>query len=134
MSAPIDVTAQNGCLDALLGDNHASTTPSAFQLALFDGDPTQGGVELTSSGGYARVVSIANNSTNFPAADTGVKTGAAQAFADSTDAYSAIGTYWVLFDDANPTVAWFYGALSELVNVTASGTAVAITPRLYWSS
>jgi hypothetical protein len=134
MSAPIDVSAQNAVLDAMLGDGHASGMPAAFQLAIFDGDPTGTGAELTSSGGYARVVSIANNSTNFPAADTGVKTGIAQTFPTSTAALSGLGKFWALFDQANPTIPWFYGQLSDVLNVGASGVGYQVTPRLFWNS
>ena len=94
---PLD-TARNMALDACDGDAHSTRWPASLQLALFNGDPTAGGTEMTNAGSYARAI-IANTSANFPDAASGVKTsGATTQFAPSTAAYSAGFNYWAFFD------------------------------------
>ncbi len=98
------VKAQNISLDACYGSNHSSEWPSTIYLHLFVSDPTQGGVELTSAGGYAPV-SVTNNSTNFPAASGGQKkNGTLISFGSSSGAWSGPADYW-WFTDAAAGVA-----------------------------
>jgi hypothetical protein len=122
-------------LDALLGDNAASTMPTSFELALWDGDPRDThNHELPSTGGYARVTGITNNSTNFPYAVDGAKTCAVQSLSASTGAYGAIGTYFVLFDSADHTTRYFFGPLTDPVVVSVTGTGVAVQPIINWNT
>lgn len=94
-------TARNMALDACYGDNRSTVWPASLQLALYAGDPTSGGSELSSTGGYARVV-VANTTTNFPAASAGVKTnGVTVSFAASTAAFSAGFNYWAFLDGSS---------------------------------
>lgn len=84
-------TAETATLDAWFG----STTlgPANWLVAAYTAAPgeTGGGTEAT-GGGYARVT-VANNSTNFPAATAGAPssktTGAAITFPTSTGAWSS---------------------------------------------
>jgi hypothetical protein len=71
----------NALLDSLFG----AGAPATLYFALMTGAPTiaGGGTEVT-GGSYARKA-VTNNSTNFPAAASGVKTlGVAQAFVTAT--------------------------------------------------
>lgn len=131
--------ARNMSLDACYGDAHSSTWPATIWLHLFVSDPTQGGIELTSAGGYAPV-SAANSTANFPDASGGQKTTAtAMDFAASTGAWSGPADYWWFTDSqtalvapTSPTVtptgtsgsaAWYYvvTALNSEGETTASG-------------
>lgn len=134
MSAPLSTAAQNAALDGMLGSGKASGMPATFELALFNGDPRGTGVELSSTGGYARVTGITNNSTNFPNASGGSKTGALQTFATSTAAWSDTAVWFVFYDAADHTTAWFHGPLTDAVLVTGSGTVVEVTPVVPWNA
>lgn len=135
MSAPLDLAAQSAALDAMLGDNAASTMPASFELALWDGDPRGGGnVELPSTGGYARVTGIANDSTNFPDAVDGAKTCLVQSFGTSSGSWPNVGTFFVLIDAADSTTRYFYGPLTEPVVVSVAGTGVAVQPIINWNT
>lgn len=131
------VKAQNASLDSCYGDAHSSVWPSTLWLHLFLSDPSAGGTELTSAGGYAPI-SIANNSTNWPDASGGLKlNGAEFDFAVSTGAWSGPCDYWWLADAQTAVVApttpsvtpagatgstsWFY----VVTSVTASGESTA---------
>ena len=93
--------ARNMALDACYGDARSSRWPASVQLALYAGDPTAGGTELTSAGGYARVV-IANTSANFPDAAAGIKTsGSTTQLNASTGAFSAGFSHWAFLDASN---------------------------------
>lgn len=132
MSYPLDVAAQNAALDALLGSGKASGVPSSWEVALFAGDPANGGTELTGTGGYVRVT-VTNNSTNFPNASGGIKTAAVVLFAAPSAAWSDTANYWVFYDHADSSTAWFYGLLSEELTVYGTETVVQIQPALYWN-
>lgn len=114
--------ARNADLDANYGDNHASTWPDSFNLRVYDGDPTNGGAELTSGGGYAPLV-VSNDSTNFPDADGGQKTSAQFQFADATDAWDEVGEFWVL--EAGGDI-YDYDEFDQPMNVTAAGAVPAV--------
>lgn len=64
----LSVAEKNAMLDARYG----SGTPATRYFALFDGDPSDGGTEV-SGNNYSRVA-VTNNATNFPNASNGVKT------------------------------------------------------------
>ncbi len=129
MSAPLDVAAQNQTLDALLGTG----LPASFEVALFDGDPSAGGAELTSAGGYLRPV-VDNDAVLFPnpAAD-GQKTSIPIAFANPSGNWSAVAQYWVLYDAADSTTAWWYGLLADELSVLATSTGISVRLSIYWN-
>lgn len=110
---------QNAWLDLYL--RGIGTHPASLQLALFFGDPSNGGTELTSDGGYARVT-IAD--TDWAAADAGSSVAGPIDFADATDAWSDTATHWCLVTaggDLGPS-----GALTDPLVVTGAG-AVSLT-------
>lgn len=133
MAYPLAVAAQSAALDALLGDNRGVTMPTSFEVALFNGDPQLGGSELTSDGGYVRVT-VANDSTTFPAAVSGQKVSAVIAFATSSDAWSDTATHYLLYDAADSTTAWFPGRLLDEVSVDDADTDVAVQLAAYWNT
>lgn len=69
--------------------------PSSLDLALFFGDPSDGGTELTSTGGYARVTIAAADWTS--GTDGSVTAGPIN-FTDATAAWSDTATHWCLVE------------------------------------
>lgn len=128
----IDTAAQNKSLDNDYGSTKGANAPAAHEVALFDGDPTQGGTELTSDGGYARVT-LTNNGTNWPAASSGAKTSATVTFPTSTDAWSDTATWFVLYDHADSVTAWDAGLVAE-ISVDAAGETPRTTLTIYYSN
>ena len=120
---PLATTAaQDAALDAVVG-----TFPDDGTYRLFTGIPTDGG-ELSGDGGY----SPADHSTADWAAASGgvVATTAPVSLGTSTDAYADTAFYWAICDSAGAVVYW--DELTSPISVTASGTVVEFTPRLFF--
>lgn len=124
--ALLDVGPRNASLDMSYGALKGTSAAASHQLALFDEDPSNGGVEI-SGGGYARVT-VTNNGTNWPAASNGAKTGAVQTFPTSTGAWSTTAKWWCLIDAADGTTRWDARPLSAEVSVTAADVVVKVQP------
>lgn len=133
MAYPIDTVAQSAALDAMLGAAASSSMPTSFEVALFTDHPVLGGMELTSTGGYARVT-VANNGTVFPAAVSGLKTSTTVSFGSSSDAWSDTAPYAVLIDAADSTTQWFAVLLDDEVTVDAAGTSVSVELKIFWNT
>lgn len=133
MSYPLDEAAQDATLDAMFGDDAAATMPASFELALYAGDPALAGTELEADGGYARVT-VANASSVFPAASSGVKVSAPIPFAAASGAWSDTATHYLLIDAADSTTRYFAGRLDDEVNVDDAGVVVTPTLRLLWNT
>lgn len=126
----LSVAAQNASLNMSYGASRGSLAPAAHQVALFTDHPDLGGVELDSVGGYARVV-FTNNGTNWPGAADGQTVSANVVFAAPTAEWTAGGvpdtaTYAVLFDNADGTTTWDAVPLSEEIDVSGAGGALAV--------
>lgn len=126
MAYPLDTAAQNAALDAMLSRD-VSGIPTSWEVALYDGDPRSGGVEI-SGGGYARPV-IAANLVDFPASSGGAKTSTTVPLADPTGPWSNTARFWVLVDHADSTTRWFFGRLLGEIAVT-TGTETGISVQL----
>lgn len=131
----LSVAEQDVFLAAYFGANKAAGAPASFQLALFNDDPTVGGVEMDSVGGYARVT-VTNDGTNFPAPASGELVGAVQTFPTPTGAWTAAGvadtaTYWVLYNAATGD-AVIGEALTQEIDVEASGGTVTVQPIIFF--
>ena len=120
MSYVLSTTYQNRWLDALLGSSRAASMPATVLVHLYTDDPSDGGVELDSTGGYA-ALSVANNDTNFPPADGGGKTSADFSWT-FTAAASDIALWGVVSDGTDLIVG---GPLPDPINVTGAGTVTA---------
>lgn len=133
MTYPVDLAAQNAALDALLGSGHAAGVPSSWEVALFAGDPTNGGTELTSAGGYARVT-VSNDTAHWPAASGGMKSSMPINFPTPTAAWSDVATHFLLISAADHSTQWFPGLLSEPVGVFGTELGVSVSLSLYWNT
>ena len=123
----------NAVLDALAGPGKAAGLPNTMWVALYDGDPRDGGLELTlGTGGYARLGSISMTSgTMWPAA-TGRSKGNAQTIygVESTGAWSGTATHGVLVDTASgtPSILGPASQLPRALVVSAAGNRPALYP------
>jgi hypothetical protein len=112
--------AKNAALDACYGASRSTVWPATLYAALYNGDPRSGGVELTSSGGYARVA-YSNNGTNFGAASGGAKTNLTDiVWPTSTAAYSATATWFAFLDNSAGGNLMEVGALSPTLTVSGA--------------
>ena len=125
-----DVAAQNASLDNDYGATHGPHSPSAHELALFNGDPTATAVELAADGGYARV-SLPNDGTSWPGADGGATSVTAD-FPFSTGAWSDTATWWALYADDGTTM-WDCGPLEQEISVDQAGEGITVTVTVYYN-
>jgi hypothetical protein len=119
--------AEDISLDSNYGSGKASNWAGTIYLRLYIGNPTAGGTELTSAGGYA-AIAIANTGasvgTNWPNASGGQKiNGTVFTFPTSTGAWSANPTYFWLTDSTPNLLDG--GPLSGPVIVPGSGYIVS---------
>ena len=133
MSYPLDVAAQNAGLRAWFGDARGSTVPASWEVALLTTLPSLGGVELTSAGGYARVV-VANTSANFPDPSSGVVIASPITWPAPTAAYSDSATAFLLIDHADSTTRWYAGLLLSEISVTEAQPGFEISPAIPWNT
>lgn len=118
--ALVSVAAQNASLAMSYGASHGSLAPDNLEVALYVGDPANGGTELSATGGYV-AVTVANDGATWPDAPAdGAITSAPIAFAASTDAWSDTADWW-LIRDADTGDAWDSGLLSDPVGVFRAG-------------
>lgn len=96
----LSVEAQNASLAMSYGAAKGTSAPANLEVALFDGDPANGGTELTSAGGY-EAVTVPNDATTWPDAPAdGEIVSAPIVFPTSTAAWSATALYWLIRDAA----------------------------------
>lgn len=124
-----DVTYKNKVLDACYGSGRATAMPATVYIALFTGDPTSTGVELTSgTGGYTRT-SVANDTTHWPLAASGQKSNGLEiAFPVSTGAWSGTATYWCIMSASTAGEKMDYATLTSPLTVSASGVTARFAP------
>lgn len=129
--AILDDAEANRILDALFG---VTTVWSSIEWAIWDGDPSvPGSAEMVDGvGGYARV-SGPNDATMFPdAADSRAKTAVPQAFAESTDAWSGVGRFWVAINGDDHIGVITYGPLSAPLDISSGFISdITVTPTLF---
>lgn len=120
-----DPNAQNVALDAVYGDGKAAGAPSSIEVAMFNGDPDNGGTELTAGvGGYARLV-LANTTANFPDAVGGLKSVPVD-LGDATDAFDLTITHWQFYDHADGTTRYDSGRFANPIDVTGPGPVAGV--------
>lgn len=129
----ISTGAQNASLDNDYGATKGPNAAANLEVALYDGDPSIDGAELTSTGGYV-ATSFANDGTTWPTAATaGSKTTAVLSLFTSTAALSDTASWFVLRDPLTGDL-WDAGALTEEVNVTGAGVAVSVQLTVYYEN
>jgi len=120
-----DPDAQDVALDAVYGDGKAAGAPTSIEVALFNGDPDNGGVELDAGvGGYARLV-LANTTANFPDAAGGLKSVPVD-FGTATAAYFDQVTHWQFLDHADSTTRYDSGRFASAITVTGPGPVAGV--------
>ena len=122
---PIADAYQNASLDGLVASWTAGT-----RWALFDDDPTNGGLELTGAG----YVAPAFATSDFAAAvDASKDVAAPIAFGTSTAAWDQVGTYWAILDSTGGVVYFDDLGESQVVLVDDAGVAVTISPSVFFA-
>lgn len=124
-----DQAAMNRSLDNDYGTTRGPNAPDAFEVALFDEDPTLDGVELAGNG-YAR--GAQDNDDWLPSADGLKATVAPVAFPDATAAWTT-ARYWGLYDPITATW-WEYARLVEPLDVTAAGPGPTLALAIFYDN
>lgn len=135
--ALVSIAAQNASLDNDYGATAGPNAAAAHEVALYQGDPLNGGVELDAAGGYARPT-ITNDGTTWAAAAGGSKSSAVVTFADSTDEWTvggspAVATHFLLID-ATTGDFWDSGLLGDEISVEAAGPGPSVQLTIYYES
>ncbi|WP_067428547.1 phage tail fiber protein [Nocardioides jensenii] len=121
-----DVAAMNASLDNDYGTTRGPNAPAEHELALFSGDPMDGGVEV-SGGGYSRVTVT---EADWAAAADGEKSLLETVeFPPTTDEWEDDVTHFALI--AAGEVMWDCAPLADDLVITGPGTGPAITITLF---
>lgn len=127
----VSVAARNASLAMSYGADKGSLAPVSLEIALFNGDPTNDGTELTSDGGYERLV-VDNDATTWPDAPAdGSISSAVLFFATPTGAWSDTADF-AQVSDADTGDVWDSGPLDDEVDVNEADTSVAIQLSIYY--
>lgn len=132
MSYPLDIPAQNAALDALLSRD-ISGLPTEWEVALYAGDPDGDGTELTSDGGYARVV-INADMVDWAAAADGEKLSMLVDYGAPTGPWSDVATHYLLIDHADSATRWYPGLLVDALTVIGTELTVKVQLSQYWNT
>ena len=125
------VTAMNKSLDNDYGTTRGPNAAASHQVALFAGDPLEGGVEATTGTcpGYARVA--LTNGAAWGASVDGIKSTVAPVqFPNATAEWTDTLTHFALYDGAT---LWDCAPLDEPIDVTASGAGPAVLLSIFYS-
>lgn len=139
----LDIEARNASLDNDYGATHGPNAPASHELALYAGDPAEGGLELEATtevedadgiitvmpNGYARVT-LPNDATIWPPAADGLKESVLISFPVSTEAYSATATHWALIGADG--AYWDAAELMTPADVTGPGQTPVLTLSVFY--
>ena len=129
----MDAASQAAALNNMLGPTQGSNGPSSWLLSLWEGDPSAGGTEASSSScpGYARVSVAKADWSEASSSDPVKRTTDLVQFGDATDAWEPTLTHWALIHptsgDLGPSAE-----LGEELDVTAAGPGPAVMPEIYF--
>lgn len=128
----VSVAARNASLGMSYGAAKGAAAPTSLEIALYVGDPANGGAELASTGGYVAAV-VSNNGTTWPDAPAdGEITSALVTFATSSAAWADSPDYF-LIRDASTADEWDSGPLSEVVSVLGAGVVVSVSLSVFYN-
>ena len=105
------------------GDNKGAMAPATWYIAIFDGDPTAGGTELTGTGGVARK-SVANTTAKWTVSAGQASNAASESHAASTGAWAADGTYAALMSASSGGDLWDVLPLTDPLIVAGAGVVI----------
>src|SRR5690242_3602524 len=122
---PQGTAARTLSLKSHFGASKHADALTTLYFALFRGDPSNSGVEPTSTGNYARVAKT-NDGTLWPAIGAGatqVANNAEIQWPVATGVYSITLalTWWAIFDNSTGGNLWYWGQLSPTITVTGAG-------------
>lgn len=127
----VSVEARNASLAMSYGALAGSEAPVSLEVALYVGDPANGGAELAATGGYVAAV-VDNDVVTWPDAPAdGSITSAPIVFATSSAAWADTATHW-LIRDADTGDEWDCGVLNDPIAVTAASVIVRPSLTVYY--
>lgn len=109
------------------GTDRASDAPASHQVALFNGDPMTGGVEVTGPG-YARTTVLPADWVNDP--DDPEKVYATATFPAPTGEW-AEATHWALL--GSDALWWDCAPFDEPLVITGAGVAPVVRLELFYA-
>lgn len=110
----VDDAFANKILDGLAGPGKASGLPTPMYVALYDGNPTDGGAEVT-GGGYARMGPVSMTSvTMWPAASGRQKVNGSQIVGTALSGSLAVEATWAVFVDTASGAVTISGYAQQL--------------------
>lgn len=137
-----DVAAQNASLNNDYGSTAGANAPTSWQVALFVGDPMDGGTEMPDEtelddlsvvpNGYARVT-IAQSAW-AAAVDGEKRTAVPVQFANALAEWPETATHWALFDAADGTTMWDCALLDRELNVNAAGAGPSVALSVFYDN
>ena len=112
------------------GADKSSVAPVTLYFTLLDGSPIAGGVEPTSTGGYARVAKT-NDATlwgTIGSGATSITTADDITWPTSTGLWSITGplTWWAIYDNASGGNLVAYGQMTTAITITGAGDTARI--------
>lgn len=119
----MDIPVMNSMLAAIYGPSRAAGRPATVQMALYNGDPTEDGVEM-SGGGYTRIT-LADADWNPPTDGQmiSIPKSIVSTGAWTVGGVAASATHWGLVEALGLGVS---GELEDQVDVLLSGTTVTV--------
>lgn len=110
----VDDAFANAILNALAGTGKAAGLPATMYVALYDGDPSDGGLEVT-GGGYARIgpINMASG-TIWPAATGRAKSNATAINGPVLTGAFAVEATWAAFVDTASGAVTLTGYAQQL--------------------
>lgn len=128
----LSVAARNASLAMSYGAGRGSSAPASLEVALFVGDPANGGTELAADGGYAPVT-VPNDATTWPDAPTdGAITSTTLTYPTATGAWSDVATHF-LIRDATTGDEWDSGQLADDISVDVAGTVTTVALTVFYN-
>lgn len=128
----VSVEARNASLAMSYGAARGSSAPDNLEVALFVGDPANGGTELAATGGYA-AATVANDGTTWPDAPAdGAVTSDLVEFAASSAAWADSPTHF-LIRDGDTGDEWDSGLLADPVVVLGAGVVVRVALTVFYN-
>lgn len=115
------------------GADKSGVAPATLYFALLDGSPVAGGVEPSSTGGYARVAKVNDATLWGTIASTATQisnTGSAGdiTWPTSTGLWSITAplTWWAIYDNSAGGNLVAYGEMTTAIQITGSGDTARI--------
>lgn len=126
----MDVEVMNQILGFCFGPDRHPDAPAELEVALFFGNPKDGGAELDADGSYSRVT--LDQDTDWGTPSGGFIDAVVKQLPATTDAYSSTADYFALID---PVTGWMWHSarFAEPIDVTGAGNGPYVQAQVAWA-